>query len=283
MLKFNFKTNLKLKRMKLLKTVLAVSVIAFSAHLNTAVAQAKKEVPAYKILDLPRVDIKKFKKNKAGAYVIFDGTSLEGWRGYDKTVVPKRWVINEGAIKFDSQANVGKEEGGDLVFAHDFKNFELEMEWKVAKGANSGIFFLAKEVEGQPIYISSPECQVLDNENHPDAKMGVDGNRKSTSLYDMIPAKPQNGKPYGEWNKVKIRVNNGKVEHFQNGVKVVEYTLWDKSWIDLLQKSKFSEEKWPLAFELLSHVGGDSKSGLIGLQDHGNDVWFKNITVKVLK
>ena len=109
--------------MKLLKTVLAVSVMALSAHLHTAVAQAKKDVPAYKILDLPRVDIKKFKKNKAGAYVIFDGTSMEGWRGYDKTVLPKRWVINEGAIKFDSQANVGKDECGDLIFAHDFKNF----------------------------------------------------------------------------------------------------------------------------------------------------------------
>ncbi|WP_231577777.1 DUF1080 domain-containing protein [Sphingobacterium sp. IITKGP-BTPF85] len=185
-------------------------------------------------------------------------------------------------MKFDSKANVGNNEGGDLIFAHDFKNFELELEWKVAKGANSGIFFLAKEIEGQPIYISSPECQVLDNENHPDAKMGVDGNRKSTSLYDMIPAKPQNAKPYGEWNKVKIVVNKGKVEQWQNDVKVVEYTLWDQSWIDLLQKSKFSEEKWPLAYELLKNVGGKTKSGVIGFQDHGDDVWFKNITVKKL-
>src|SRR5690606_9971269 len=127
--------------MKLLKTVLAVSVMAFSAQLNTAAAQAKKEVPAYKILDLPRVDIKKFKKNKAGAYVIFDGSSMEGWRGYNKTDVPKKWVIDQGAIKYDSHANVGKDQGGDLIFAHDFKDFELELEWKVAKGANSGIFF----------------------------------------------------------------------------------------------------------------------------------------------
>ncbi|UIR55031.1 DUF1080 domain-containing protein [Sphingobacterium sp. SRCM116780] len=268
--------------MKLNAIVLAAAIVACTSNISGSFAQEKKEVPAYKILDLPRVNLKKFKKNKQGAYILFDGTSLEGWRGYDKTVVPKKWVLDDGAIKFDSQANVGKDEGGDLIFAYDFKNFELELEWKVAKGSNSGIFFLAKEVEGQPIYISSPECQVLDNENHPDAKMGVDGNRKSTSLYDMIPAKPQNAKPYGEWNKVKIVVNNGKVEQWQNGVKVVEYTLWDQSWIDLLQKSKFSETKWPLAYELLKNVGGKSKSGVIGFQDHGNDVWFKNVTVKKL-
>ncbi|HCU44519.1 MULTISPECIES: 3-keto-disaccharide hydrolase [Sphingobacterium] len=268
--------------MKLRTIVLAATMLAGTASVGTAVAQQKKEVPAYKVLDLPKVDLKNFKKNKQGAYIIFDGTSMTGWRGYNKTVVPKKWTVDEGAIKFDSKANVGNDEGGDLIFAHDFKNFELELEWKVAKGANSGIFFLAKEIEGQPIYISSPECQVLDNENHPDAKMGVDGNRKSTSLYDMIPAKPQNGKPFGEWNKVKIVVNNGKVEHWQNGVKVVTYTLWDQSWIDLLQKSKFSEAKWPLAYELLKNVGGKTKSGVIGFQDHGDDVWFKNITVKKL-
>ena len=122
-----------------------------------------------------------------------------------------------------------------------------------------------------------------DNERHPDAKLGVDGNRQSSSLYDMIPAKPQNSKPAGEWNKVKIMVYKGTVVHFQNDVPVVEYHLWTPQWTEMLQKSKFSEEKWPVAFNLLNNCGGENHEGYIGFQDHGDDVWFRNIKVKVLE
>ena len=147
--------------------------------------------------------------------VLFDGTSLDGWRGYNKDHVPSRWTIEDGCLKFSGsgggEAQTG--EGGDIIYAaQKFKNFELELEWKISKGGNSGIFYLAQETAG-PIYISAPECQVLDNENHPDARLGVDGNRMSSSLYDMIPAKPQNAKPAGEWNKVKILCYKGTVVH----------------------------------------------------------------------
>ena len=106
------------------------------------------------------------------------------------------------------------------------------MEWKVSKGGNSGIFYLAQEVTSkdkdgndvlEPIYISAPEYQVLDNDNHPDAKLGKDNNRQSASLYDMIPAVPQNAKPFGEWNKAKIMVYKGTVVHGQNDENVLEY------------------------------------------------------------
>ena len=229
-------------------------------------------------------------EDNANTVVLFDGTSLDGWRGYGKDVVPARWVIEDGCLKFNGSGGGEAQEGdgGDLIFAaQKFKNFELELEWKISKGGNSGIFILAQEVKKEdgtyePIYISSPECQVLDNENHPDARMGKDGNRMSSSLYDMIPAKPQNAKPAGEWNKLRILCYKGTVAHFQNDEQVVEYHLWTPQWTEMLQASKFSQEKWPVAFELLNNCGGENHEGYIGFQDHGDDVWFRNIKVTIL-
>lgn len=267
----------------LLASILLGALTSTSVSAQNSKAKESGEKPKIEYNNLSRVAAKDIKKNKQGEYILFDGSSLEGWRGYNKEHIPNKWSIEDGSLKFSRSPNIEKPEGGDIIFAHDFKNFELSFDWKVSEAGNSGVFFLAKEVKGQPIYISSPEYQILDNEKHPDAKMGVNGNRKSASLYDMIPATPQNSKPAGEWNNSKIIVKGDKVEHYQNGVKVVEYTVRTKDWTDLLQASKFSEDKWPMAFELLNNVGGDSKSGVIGFQDHGDDVWFKNIKVKVLK
>lgn len=234
-----------------------------------------------------------FSVDADGYIIIFDGKSFKGWRGYGKDRVPSKWTIEDNCIKFNGTGNGEAQagEGGDLIFAHNFKNFELELEWKISKGGNSGIFYLGREMTSlsekgeeilEPLYISAPEYQVLDNVNHMDAKLGKNNNRQSASLYDMIPATPQNAKPFGEWNKAKITVYKGTVIHGQNGENVVEYHLWTKQWTDMLQESKFSEDKWPLAFQFLNNCGGSNHEGYIGLQDHGDDVWYRNIRVKVL-
>ena len=246
-------------------------------------ADSINKIPEYTILNKTQVDLSAFPKDADGAIILFCGKSLYGWRGYNMDTVPARWSIDSCALKIkgsgtgEAQAN----DGGDIIFAHKFKNFELTFDWKVSKGANSGVFILAQEVKGEPIYISSPEYQILDNVNHADASQGENGNRQSASLYDMIPAKPQNSKPFGEWNTGGITVYQGSVFYKQNGKTVVEYHLWTPKWTEMLQASKFSQEKWPLAFKLLNNCGGDNHEGYIGFQDHGNDVWFRNIKIKI--
>ncbi|MDR1224211.1 MAG: DUF1080 domain-containing protein [Tannerella sp.] len=241
--------------------------------------------PAYVLIDKPQVNLEDFPKDKDGYYVIFDGTSFKGWRGYNKDKVPARWTIEDGTLKFNGSGigEAQEEDGGDIVFARKFKNFELAFDWKVAKASNSGILYLAQEIKGEPIWISSPEYQILDNENHEDAKAGEDGNRQSASLYDMIPAKPQNSKPFGQWNTGSITVSKGTVFHKQNGKTVVEFHLWTPKWKELIANSKFKPKgDYPLAYGLLTNLGGPNHEGYIGFQDHSDDVWFKNIRIKVL-
>lgn len=270
----------------------ALTLSSCSCQNNSKKAdETKSGCPEYTVVNKDQVDLAAFPQDSEGYYVIFDGKTLDGWRGYGKDYVPARWTVEDGCLKF-SGTGTGEgqtTEGGDIIFARKFQNFILEFDWKVDKGSNSGVFYLAQEVttekDGEvryePIYISCPEYQVLDNANHPDALLGIDGNRQSASLYDMIPAKPQNQKPYGEWNTGKIMVYKGTVVHGQNGVNVLEYHLWTPQWTDMLQASKFSQENWPLAFELLNNCGGENHEGYIGFQDHGDDVWFRNIRVKL--
>lgn len=134
--------------------------------------------------------------------VLFNGENFDGWRGYNRQDIPKAWTIEDGAIKIQGsgRGEAGSEDGGDIIYDRKFKDFELSFEWKVSPGANSGVFYLAQEIPEEPIWKSALEYQILDNERHPDAKLGKDGNRQSASLYDLVPAVPQNAKPAGEWN-----------------------------------------------------------------------------------
>jgi hypothetical protein len=208
-----------------------------------------------------------------GWTLLFDGKTADMWRGYNKTDFPKGWIIEDNSIRCLGSGKGEAGQGGDIITKEKYKNFELSLDWKISEGGNSGIFYLAQEIPGEPIWKSAPEMQVLDNIKHPDAKLGVDGNRQAGSLYDLIPAKPQNAKPVGEWNTVRIMVYKGTVVHYMNGEKVLEYHLWTDDWNKMCANSKFKDYKWFV---------DTATEGYIGLQDHGDDVWYRNIKIKKL-
>ena len=210
-----------------------------------------------------------------GWTVLFDGESVEHWRGYKKDSFPEEgWrITDEGWLMCvgSGQGEAGGA-GGDIITREMYEDFELELEWRISEGGNSGIFYMAREIEGEPIWKSALEMQILDNERHLDARLGEAGNRQAGSLYDLIPADPQNANPAGEWNSARIIKYQGTVVHFMNGEQVLEYHLWTDDWNEMVENSKFSE------FEPF----GKYSEGYIGLQDHGNDVWFRNIRIKSL-
>ncbi len=235
-------------------------------------AEAKKEVVTK--VETPANALSEAEK-KDGWQLMFDGKTSKGWRGYKKDHFPNGWVVENGTIQClgSGRGEAGSKEGGDIIFDKEFQNFELTLEWKISEGGNSGIFYLGEE-KLDYIWKTAPEMQVLDNEKHPDAKLGKDGNRQAGSLYDLIPAKPQNAKPVGEWNKIEIIVYKGTVVHKQNGVTVLEYHLWTPEWNEMVAKSKFPK--------LNKDWAEVASKGYIGLQDHGDDVWYRNIKIKEL-
>ena len=212
----------------------------------------------------------------AGWTLLFDGKTSTGWRGYNKKDFPKGWEVVDGAFHCigTGTGEAGSENGGDIIYDKKLKNFDLKAEWKISKGGNSGIFILGQEVAGWPIWKTAPEMQVLDNDNHPDAMLGKDGDRKAGSLYDLIPAKPQNAKPYGQWNTSEIICFKGTIVFKQNGATVVEFHLWTEDWKKLVKDSKFPE--------LNPDWANVAKEGYIAFQDHGDDVWYRNIKIKSL-
>ena len=133
-----------------------------------------------------------------GWVLLFDGKSTDHWRGYQKETFPEKgWIVENGTLKVLSSGRGEAGGGGDIITKNKYKNFELSLDWKVSEGGNSGIFYLAQEKPGQPIWKSAPEMQILDNEKHPDAKLGKDGNRAAGSLYDLIPGNMDVVKPAG--------------------------------------------------------------------------------------
>lgn len=197
---------------------------------------------------------------------LFDGKNTDAWKSFNKDGFPSGWQVKDGTLTL-----VGKG-AGDIITKQEFENYELEIEWKISEGGNSGIIYnVVEDPKHHATYETGPEMQVLDNERHPDAKAGKDGNRTAGANYDLIPPSKA-AKPAGEWNKAKLVVNKGHVEHWLNGTKVVEYQLWSPEWKAMVAKSKFAS----MPDYGLAHKGH------IALQDHGNPVWFRNIRIREL-
>ena len=194
--------------------------------------------------------------------VLFDGKTVKGLRGYKQSGFPDSWEIVDGTLKTIPGHGV------DLISEEVYKNFELELEWKVPKGGNSGIFYFATE-EGNYIWQSAPEMQVVDDEKHTDGKNTL---TSAGALYALIAPSANVVKPVGEFNQVRIKVKNNHVEHWLNGTKIVEYVYGSDMMWDIVAKSKFN--KMPLFAK--------ASEGHIGLQgDHGL-IWYKNIRIRRL-
>ena len=196
--------------------------------------------------------------------MIFDGQKVDGMRGYKMDSFPwESWEIIDGSLKTIPDAK-----GVDIISEKVFKDFELELEWKIQKGSNSGIFYFASE-EGDYIWQSAPEMQVLDNTAHPDRQ------KKETSagaLYDLIAPKKEMVKPVGQYNKVRIISKSGHIEHWLNGFKLLEYDFGSSEIKSIISKSKFRDMPF----------FAKNNFGRIGFQgDHG-EVWYRNIRIREL-
>lgn len=195
--------------------------------------------------------------------ILFDGKDLTSFRGYKKDKPGSAWVVEDKVIKLKKEK--GKT-GGDLMTKGKYQFFELQLEWCLPKAGNSGIIFRVAETEG-PAYKTGPEMQIFH-------QMKPGGKADTGSCYALYPPKVANMKKIGEWNKVRLIIKPGNlVEHHLNGKLLCTYEMGGKDWKKQVQKSKFKD--WELF--------GTVENGYICLQDHGNEIWFRNLRIKTLK
>jgi alpha-3'-ketoglucosidase len=232
----------------LLRSLLAVSLtpVALAAQTASADTMLNKLTPA---------------ERAAGWRLLFDGRTTDGWRGFKLNNMPDGWKVVDGALTRVAAA-------GDILTTQKFKNFELDLEWKISEGGNSGIFYRGSEDE-DAIYWTAPEMQVLDDARHEDGKSRLTSSGADYALYE---APAGIVKPAGQWNQVRLIVNGRHVEHWLNGVRMLQYELYSPDWEMKVRDSKFAAHP----------KYGRNAEGYIGLQDHGDWVAFRNIKIHVL-
>ena len=236
--------------------------------LSLSTAAALAETPAAKAPGLTA------QEKTAGFQPLFDGKTTKGWREFGKDKFPdKGWVVKDGMLVHEKNSKDYR--AGDIITTEQFDNFELKLDVKITSRGNSGVKYLVTEDKtlGNQKNAVSFEFQVLDDELHPDAKKGKDGNRTMGSLYDLIPAaKDKVVKPIGEWNEVRLIVDGNNIEHWLNGKKVLSYVRGSPELKALIKESKFKDVP---GF-------GESAKGHILLQDHNDEIAFRNIRLRKL-
>lgn len=198
-----------------------------------------------------------------GFVSLFDGKSLDQWRGYKNEAVGAGWKIDGDSLHFDGSG------GGDIITKQEFSDFELVFEWRVTAKGNSGVMYRVSMGDPAP-YLSGPEYQILDNDGHPDGQRPI---TSAASLYAMVVPEGAQPKPIGEWNEGKIRLVNNQLEHWLNGKKVVSIEVNSDDWKKRKEASKFKD--W-------DKFGANAK-GHICLQDHGDPIWFRNLKIREIK
>lgn len=199
--------------------------------------------------------------------VLFDGKSTDAWRGFRRESFPSKcWVIENGSLK--TIAGCDEADRVDLVTKSKYQNFELEFEWRVAPGSNSGVIYLVSE-DADQTWKTGPEMQVLDDEKHADGK-----NPKTSagSVFDLIAPTDKTLRPVGQYNQARILITNNRVEHWLNGKRILEYNLDSDMFKSLVTQSKFKD--YP-------HFARN-KDGYVALQHHGDEVWYRNIRIRAL-
>jgi hypothetical protein len=218
-------------------------------------------------------------EKRKGWRLLWDGKTANGWKGAKRTDFPESgWTINDGVLTIEATDGGESTGPGDIITTDQFSNFELELEFMITEGANSGIkYFVQPSLNLGAGSGIGCEFQILDDKVHPDAKMGVNGNRQLAGLYDLItpenlsvPGRPKQFKGVGQWNKARIVSKEGKVSHWLNDEKTVEYDRFTPMFKALVAYSKYKDwenfGQWP--------------QGHILLQDHGNTVHFRSIKVR---
>lgn len=200
------------------------------------------------------------KEKAAGWVLLFDGKTTQGWRSYKKTEVGSQWQVIKGVLTLTASG------GGDLVTDKNYENFELAFDWRISKMGNSGVMYHVSEDGGDHPYLTGPEYQLLDNAH------GEPPKEQAGALFGLYEPSKDVTKPAGQFNHSVLKVDHGHVEHWMNGVKIVEYTLNSDDFKARVAGTKF--EKWP---DFAKH-----ETGLIALQDHGDPVAFRNIKIHVL-
>jgi len=235
-------------------------LIVFICCLSAGHAQKQKTLPINTLTP---------KEISQGWHLLFDGKTLNGWKGFNIAKVPSNWSVENNVLTCYGH---GGDMGGDILTANKYDNFDLVVEWKISKGSNSGIFYHV--VEGKQFtnpYETGPEYQVIDDLGWPEKLAEW---QQTGADYAMHPADKANKilHPVGEWNTSRILFNKGHVEHWLNGKKIVEFQAWTADWKKKVEACKFKDMPGY----------GKAKTGFIGLQNHGSPVYFRNIKIRKL-